>query len=120
MCVCDMKEADAPIVYANDNFFTQTGYGPAEVIGRNCRFLQGDGTSAETVREMRKKLASGEEFVGMVLNYHKNGTTLVNSLVMSPLRDAKGVVTHYIGIQRLAAAESLRDAPAEDQIRAAL
>ena len=76
MCVCDMKEADAPIVYANDNFFTQTGYGPAEVIGRNCRFLQGDGTSAETVREMRKKLASGEEFVGMVLNYHKNGTTL--------------------------------------------
>ena len=57
---------------------------------------------------------------GRVVNYHKNGTTLVNSLVMSPLRDAAGIVSHYIGIQRLASAESLNDAPAEYQFRAAL
>lgn len=55
-----------------------------------------------------------------MVNYHKNGTTLVNSLVMSPLRGAAGVVSHYIGIQRLATAESLKDAPAEYQFRAAL
>jgi hypothetical protein len=55
-----------------------------------------------------------------VLNYKKNGTRLVNSLVMSPLYDTHGNVTHYIGIQRLATEDALKDAPAEYQQRAAL
>ena len=120
LCVCDVREKDAPIVFANDNFFTQTGYGAEEVLGRNCRFLQGKGTDSDTVAEMREKIARGEEFSGRVLNYHKNGVPLMNSLVMSPLRDSKGNVSHYIGIQRLATLEALRDAPAEYQHRAAL
>jgi len=120
LCVCDARAPDAPIVFANDNFFTQTGYGAEEVLGRNCRFLQGKGTDPETVAEMRLKIARGEEFSGKVLNYHKNGVPLMNSLVMSPLFDAKGNVSHYIGIQRLATAQALREAPAEYQHRAAL
>ena len=107
-------------MFANDNFFTQTGYGAEEVLGRNCRFLQGKGTDPETVAEMRLKIARGEEFSGKVLNYHKNGVPLMNSLVVSPLFDAKGNVSHYIGIQRLATAQALREAPAEYQHRAAL
>ena len=67
------------------------------------------------------RVSDGEPYLeGRVLNYHKNGTALVNSLVMSPLRDSNGKVTHYIGIQRLASAEALNDAPAEYQFRAAL
>ena len=120
LCVCDVRERDHPIVFANDNFFTQTGYAPEEVIGRNCRFLQGPETDPETVREMRDAIRKGEEFDGKVMNRHKNGAPLVNSLVMSPLRNQKGDATHYIGIQRLATAERLRDAPAEYQFRAAL
>ena len=120
LCVCDVRERDHPIVFANDNFFTQTGYAPEEVIGRNCRFLQGPETDPETVREMRDAIRKGEEFDGKVMNRHKNGAPLVNSLVMSPLRNHKGDATHYIGIQRLASAERLRDAPAEYQFRAAL
>jgi PAS domain S-box-containing protein len=120
LCVCDVRETDAPIVFANDNFFTQTGYGAEEVLGRNCRFLQGKGTDSKTVAEMREKISNGEEFSGRVLNYHKNGVPLMNSLVMSPLRDSSGNVSHYIGIQRLATVQALRDAPAEYQHRAAL
>jgi PAS domain S-box-containing protein len=120
LCVCDVRETDAPIVFANDNFFTQTGYGAEEVLGRNCRFLQGKGTAPDTVAEMREKISNGEEFSGRVLNYHKNGVPLMNSLVMSPLRDSSGNVSHYIGIQRLATVQALRDAPAEYQHRAAL
>ena len=60
LCVCDARAPDAPIVFANDNFFTQTGYGAEEVLGRNCRFLQGKGTDPETVAEMRLKIARGE------------------------------------------------------------
>ena len=48
LCVCDMREVDHPIIFANDNFFVQTGYSPEEVINRNCRFLQGPGTDPET------------------------------------------------------------------------
>jgi len=66
------------------------------------------------------KIAKGSEFSGNVLNYKKNGTRLVNSLVMSPLYDTHGKVTHYIGIQRLATEDALKDAPAEYQQRAAL
>jgi PAS domain S-box-containing protein len=120
LCVCDCSEPDSPIVFANDNFFTQTGYGPEDALGKNCRFLQGKDTDAETVFEMREKIARGEEFSGKILNYHKNGVPLINSLVVSPLRDSKGRVSHYIGIQRLATAQALRDAPAEYQHRAAL
>lgn len=78
------------------------------------------GTDPETVKKMAECIRGGEEFSGRLVNYHKNGTVLVNSLVMSPLRDSKGKVTHYIGIQRLAVAESLNEAPAEYQFRAAL
>jgi len=120
LCVADATAKDQPIVFANDNFYAQTGYPPREVLGRNCRFLQGPGTDGETVRAMREAIARGEEFHGRLMNYHKNGTSLVNSLVMSPLRDEKGRVTHFIGIQRLAPAKSLDDAPAEYQFRAAL
>ena len=120
LCVADATAKDQPIVFANDNFFVQTGYPPEEVLGRNCRFLQGPGTDRDTIRAMREAIARGKEFHGRLMNYHKNGTSLVNSLVMSPLRDEKGIVTHFIGIQRLAPAKSLDDAPAEYQFRAAL
>eukprot|EP00227_Mantoniella_beaufortii_P008705 CAMPEP_0197598198 /NCGR_PEP_ID=MMETSP1326-20131121/28825_1 /TAXON_ID=1155430 /ORGANISM="Genus nov. species nov., Strain RCC2288" /LENGTH=340 /DNA_ID=CAMNT_0043164971 /DNA_START=86 /DNA_END=1109 /DNA_ORIENTATION=+ len=120
LCVCDMRLKDHPIIYANDNFYVQTGFPPQEVLNHNCRFMQGPGTDPETVKKMGECFKKGEEFSGRVVNYHKNGTTLINSLVMSPLRDATGAVTHYIGIQRLASADALADAPAEYQFRAAL
>ena len=121
-CVVIRVEFDLYIRFFHTDILltVQTGYPPAEVLGRNCRFLQGVGTDKDTVRAMREAVSNGREFHGRLMNYHKNGTSLVNSLVMSPLRDERGVVTHFIGIQRLAPAKSLDDAPAEYQFRAAL
>ena len=62
LCVCDMRVADQPIIFANDNFFIQTGYSPEDVINRNCRFLQGPNTAAETVKKMSSCIRNGEEF----------------------------------------------------------
>ena len=91
--------------------------------GDKIRFFLEEGAVDETGQlrvPMREAVNNGREFHGRLMNYHKNGTSLVNSLVMSPLRDERGVVTHFIGIQRLAPAKSLDDAPAEYQFRAAL
>lgn len=62
LCVCDMREKDQPIIFANDNFFVQTGYSPEEVINRNCRFLQGPETDPETVKKMSECIRKGEEY----------------------------------------------------------
>ena len=79
--MCDARAPDAPIVFANDNFFTQTGYGAEGVLGRNCRFLQGKGRTGDGGG---MRLKSRAEFSGKVLNYHKNGVPLMNSLVVAP------------------------------------
>jgi PAS domain S-box-containing protein len=55
--VSDPNLPDGPIVYANPAFFRLTGYGPAEVIGRNCRFLQGPGTDPRHVHAIRRAIA---------------------------------------------------------------
>ena len=73
LCVTDMRKPDAPIIFANDNFFVQTGYPPEEVLMRNCRFLQGAGTDKAAVAKMRVCIEKGEEYAGRIVNYHKSG-----------------------------------------------
>jgi len=97
--IADARLPDRPLIYANEGFERMTGYPVAEVMGRNCRFLQGPGTDAAAVEEIRAALAECRECIVEILNYRKDGTTFWNRLSITPLRDLSGAVTHFIGIQ---------------------
>ena len=98
--MADATKPDMPHVYANDAFYALTGYGPEEVMGRNCRFLQGPDTDAGVVARIRQAIAARQRLEATLLNYHKDGTSFWNRLSLSPVFDEQGVCTHYIGIQQ--------------------
>lgn len=94
-----ITDAEQTIIFANAAFSTLTGYGPAELIGRNCRMLQGAGSDPATIASIRSCLVNGELFNGQILNYRKDGTPFWNALTISPVRGADGVVSHFSSIQ---------------------
>jgi PAS domain S-box-containing protein len=96
--ITDPHQPDNPIIYVNPAFERLTGYDAAEALGRNCRFLQGSGTDPSAVAEIRQALKEERGLRTELLNYRKDGCTFWNELTVSPLRDVKGRVTHYVGI----------------------
>lgn len=99
LTLSDIRAPDAPLVYVNRAFEKMTGYERDNVIGRNCRFLQGPDTSPEAVMQMRAAIANGEHLLIDLVNYRKNGTSFWNRLSLTPVKDPSGEVTHYIGLQ---------------------
>ncbi|MCL7939291.1 EAL domain-containing protein [Halomonas sp. ATCH28] len=97
--IADAGQPDLPIIYANDAFLSMTGYSREEVIGRNCRFLQGAETDRTAVEQIRQHLARQSEVHVTLCNYRKDGTPFWNDLYIAPVRDDAGQVTHYVGIQ---------------------
>ncbi len=88
------------IVFVNPAFTKVTGYTAEEVIGKTPRILQGPKTERAVLDGVRAQLSSGEEFHGEAVNYRKDGSEFVVSWSISPIRDASGNVTHFIGFQR--------------------
>ena len=99
MVVTDPHARDDPIVYANQSFEDMTGYERDEIIGRNCRFLQGPDTDPEAVARVREGLAAREVHVVELLNYRKDGTPFWNTLHVGPIFDRAGNLTHFYGSQ---------------------
>ena len=97
--LADAEADDVPLVYANERFTDMTGYSEAEILGRNCRFLQGEETSAEPVRAIREAIEAAEPVTVELLNYRKDGSEFWNRLTVAPIRDDDGDVTHYVGFQ---------------------
>ncbi|GMJ08926.1 NONPHOTOTROPIC HYPOCOTYL 1, phototropin 1, ROOT PHOTOTROPISM 1 [Hibiscus trionum] len=97
--VSDATKPDYPILYASAGFFKMTGYTSREVIGRNCRFLQGAGTDPEDVAKIREALQEGKNYCGRLLNYKKDGTPFWNLLTIAPIKDENGKVLKFIGMQ---------------------
>lgn len=97
--IVDARLPDLPVIYVNPAFERITGYSAAEVIGRNCRFLQGKDTNQPGVQQLRKALQEGTAANVVLLNYHKDGTHFWNELNISPIYDANGNLTHFVGIQ---------------------
>nr|AML77903.1 putative LOV domain-containing protein [Platanthera clavellata] len=97
--VSDATKPDHPIMYASAGFFRMTGYTSREVIGRNCRFLQGSGTDPGEISKIREILASGSNYCGRILNYKKDGTPFWNLLTVAPIKDEEGNVLKFIGMQ---------------------
>jgi len=90
---------DFPIIYCNDTFCALTGYDRSDILGRNCRFLQGEGTSRDVVASIRKAIAEKTNHRIVIKNYRKDGSAFWNDLYLTPIRDGQGVVTHFLGIQ---------------------
>ena len=97
--IADATREDLPLIYVNDGFCDLTGYDPEEVIGRNCRFLQGDGTDPGTVTELREALAAERPVAVEIRNYRKDGSMFWNRLSITPVEDDTGTVTHFFGFQ---------------------
>lgn len=95
-----ITDAERNTIYCNSAFTDITGYRADEIIGTNCRFLQGPQTSADDVQSIRDALNAGEVFQGTILNYRKDGTTFWNHLTITPIRDDEGAVTHFVSVQR--------------------
>ncbi|KAF3885963.1 MULTISPECIES: MHYT domain-containing protein [Nostocales] len=92
-------QEDNPIVFCNAAFETMTGYSLEEVLGRNCRFLQGEGTNPATVREINNAVKQERDCQVVIKNYRKDGTPFWNQLAISPVRNASGQVINFIGVQ---------------------
>jgi PAS domain S-box-containing protein len=99
MVVTNPREEGNPIVLANKAFLDLTGYAAEEIIGRNCRFLQGPGSSEAAIAEIRAALADERELNVEILNYRKNGTTFWNQLRLCPVHGDDGQLLYYFGSQ---------------------
>jgi PAS domain S-box-containing protein len=97
--VTDPSLPDNPIVYASQGFLNLTGYTLNQVLGRNCRFLQGPETDPKAVEKIRKSIEEGSDMSVCLLNYRVDGTTFWNQFFIAALRDASGNVTNYVGVQ---------------------
>ncbi|WP_232090270.1 EAL domain-containing protein [Billgrantia diversa] len=97
--ITDARQPDNPIIYVNEAFERITGYGRDEVLGHNCRFLQGSETDAEAMTQLRQAIAGQHELNVTLCNYRKDGSPFWNNLYLSPVKNGKGSVTHFIGIQ---------------------
>ncbi|KAL2328679.1 hypothetical protein Fmac_022106 [Flemingia macrophylla] len=97
--VSDATKPDYPIMYASAGFFKMTGYTSKEVIGRNCRFMQGADTDPDDVAKIREALQTGSTYCGRLLNYKKDGTPFWNLLTIAPIKDHDGNVLKFIGMQ---------------------
>ncbi|XKH00839.1 EAL domain-containing protein [Marinobacter nauticus] len=100
LIMVDAQKPDMPIVFANPAFSRITGYPTHEILGQNCRFLQGKDTDPKAVRQIREGLQGTDRVDVSLINYRKDGTPFWNRVTISPVLDADGSCTHFIGIQQ--------------------
>ena len=113
LVVTDPNRPDNPAIFVNAAFATITGYRESEILGRNCRFLQGPESDASVLGELRNAIVAGRSFRGTLLNYRKDGSPFWNQLAIDPVRGPDGRLSHFIGVmedvtERLRAEETLQ------------
>lgn len=97
--LADPDQEDMPIVYANKAFENITGYSQQDIIGHNCRFLQGTDREQEARYQITEALKNNNEVNVTIRNYKKNGELFYNRLKIAPLFDRHGKVIYYLGVQ---------------------
>ncbi len=97
--VSDMRDPLQPLIFVNAAFERITGYSGEEVIGKNCRFLQGPDRQQPALAKLRAALKTGTECSVTLQNYRKDGKPFWNELILSPVFDVGGSLTHFIGVQ---------------------
>jgi diguanylate cyclase (GGDEF)-like protein/PAS domain S-box-containing protein len=98
--IVDAQQQDFPLIYVNQGFEKLTGYTSDEVIGRNYRFLYGADTEQPEIAAIRAATAQGQGCVVTLRNYRKDGSMFWSQLSISPVHNAEGALTHFIGIQK--------------------
>ena len=97
--ITDPRKPDNPLVWVNPSFTRVTGYEQDDVVGRNCRFLQGPATDPAAVDEIRRAIAERSTVTTTLLNYRKDGTAFWNQLSISPVFDGSGDLVSFVGVQ---------------------
>lgn len=97
--LADPDMEDAPIIYANKAFENLTGYSQEDIIGLNCRFLQGEDRDQDARFQIAEAMKKHEGVVVTLKNYKKDGTLFHNRLKIVPLFDGKQRVLYYLGVQ---------------------
>ncbi|MCG5501200.1 sensor domain-containing diguanylate cyclase [Ectothiorhodospira lacustris] len=95
-----MEMPGPQILYVNRAFCDMTGYTAQELIGKTPRILQGPRTDADTIERLRRCVKAGEFFIGNTVNYRKDGSCYYVEWNISPIRDGKGLITHFVSVQR--------------------
>lgn len=95
----DPNLPDNPVVFCNPGFCKMTGYSYEDMVGSNCRFLQGPNTDPKEIARMRQAIANRETYQGELLNYRKDGTPFWVELVISPIFDGDGKLMNFVGLQ---------------------
>lgn len=97
--IAEATDPDFPIAYMNPAFETLTGYAPREVLGKNCRFLQGTDRNQESRHGLREALSSKHPAHAILRNYRKDGSLFYNEFFIEPIFGPNGAVTHFVGCQ---------------------
>ncbi|MGB6167490.1 MAG: adenylate/guanylate cyclase domain-containing protein [Geitlerinemataceae cyanobacterium] len=97
--IADARLPDMPLIYVNPAFERITGYSASEVLGSNCRFLQGKKTDRSQVDLLRVAIDAGKHCTVILLNHRQDGTPFWNELSISPIYDENDRLTHFIGVQ---------------------
>ena len=97
--ISDPRQPDNPVIFANEAFCTLTGYHLDEIIGRNCRFMQGPHTDPDAIARMRRAVAAGERIAIDLRNHRKDGVPFWNRLVIAPVRDAAQQLVYFVASQ---------------------
>ncbi len=122
--ITDPNQPDNPIIYSNPAVSQIAGYQPDEIVGKNCRFLQGPGTDPQTVAQIRQAIVERREVKATLLNYRKDDQPFWNELKISPVFSDEGDLLYFVGIQtditeRKQAESALRQAKDELEMRVA-
>jgi PAS domain S-box-containing protein len=97
--ITDPQQDDNPLIWVNPSFSKLTGYGYEEVVGRNCRLLQGPNTDAAAVQRIREALWRREPVTEVLVNYRRDGTAFWNQVAISPVFDGDGDLVNFVGVQ---------------------
>lgn len=98
--IADAEGEDNPLIYVNEGFLEMTGYDRNWVLGRDCRFLQGEETDPAKVAEMRRAIEEEEPITVELVNYRRDGEPFWNQVSITPIRNEEGTVSHFVGIQQ--------------------